>query len=334
MAKYYEELPFYDKLKNKIHAYYQTIWREKWNSNIDQAEDWLQNFHDVNSELMERERINMLFLLSKFMYFGSNELRQLLISLYRDLFKYPIVSKIRSMHGDTMDLGYLNSEFKIEENSTRFLGVGNPSESGVHMLYYFRQECNLAKDLFIDKSEIFNQKKVTDKIDDGTERTYLVSEIGNVAIRRYIFIDDFCGSGNQAETYLKDLVQSIKFYDPTIEVNYLMLFGTELGIENVRALGIFNRVETVYTIDETFKTFSENSRYFKIIPDESIDKKFSEDTASKYGSRLFRPSLGHGDCQLLLGLFHNTPDNSLPIFWSDYMLWKPIFKRYHKKYNL
>jgi hypothetical protein len=45
-------------------------------------------------------------------------------------------------------------------------------------------------------------------------------------------------------------------------------------------------------------------------------------------------ALGFGDCQLLLSMHHNTPDNTLPIIWfdEDEALWTPIFKRYNKIY--
>lgn len=330
--KFYEELPFYDKLKTKIHAYYQTIWKEKWVDGIDQAEEWLDNFADAELEELEKERVNMLYLLSKFMYFGNVELRQLLISLYRDLFKYPIIFAIRSGQGDTIDIDYINEEFNKELATTRFLGVGNPSESGVHMLYYFRQECKLSKEFFINTSDIFKTTKITEELSDKTERIFLKSEITDKNIKRYVFIDDFCGSGTQAKDYLKNLVENIKFEDKDIEVNYLMLFGTEFGVSEVRKLNMFNKVEAVFTIDETFKTFSNDSRYFKNLPDEIIDKDFSKLTALKYGTSLFYPPLGYGNCELLLGLYHNTPDNSLPIFWSEQNEWQPIFKRYHKIY--
>ena len=43
-------------------------------------------------------------------------------------------------------------------------------------------------------------------------------------------------------------------------------------------------------------------------------------------------ALGFGDCQLLLSMEHNTPDNTLPIIWfdEDEKMWRPIFKRYNK----
>lgn len=330
--KNYDALPLYDKLMNKIYAYYQTIWREKWKDGTNQAEDWLDNFVDVDMNKHDKQRINMLHLLSKFMYFGNKELRQLLRSMFRDLFKYPIVESIRKANGDTVDERIIRTGYLRELRATRFLGVGNPSESGVHMLYFFRQESQLPKNFFINTSDIFSTHIETDRTPDYKERKYLKSELSTIGIKRYVFIDDFCGSGSQATNYLKSTVENIKFEDPTIKVDYLMLFGTENGINTVRNLKIFNTVEAVFTIDETFKAFSDNSRYFNIIPDEIIDKNFSKETALEYGVNLFGQPLGYGNCELLLGLHHNTPDNSLPIFWSEKDQWKPIFKRYHKIY--
>lgn len=330
--KYFDGLPLKDRLKSKIYSYYQTIWRDKWRDNIDQTEEWLTNFSTGEDIAIEKERINMLYLLSKFMYFGNEEIRQLLLSLYRDLFKYPIIESIRKTNNDSTEIDYINEEFQKELELTRFLGVGNPSESGVHMLYYVRQECRLSRKYFINTSDIFKTTQIRKKVLGKVTRTYLKSEISNKKLNRYVFIDDFCGSGSQATDFLKNIVENIKFEIPDVEVNYLMLFGTEHGINEIKKLSLFNNVEAVFTIDETFKAFSDESRYFKIPQDDNIEKDFSKETAIKYGTSLFYPPLGYGNCQLLLGLYHNTPDNSLPIFWSEQDEWKPIFKRYHKIY--
>jgi hypothetical protein len=330
--KYYDGLPLHDRLKNKIYAYYHTIWKDKWRSEVDQAEEWLDNFSIGDDGVIEKERINMLYLLSKFMYFGNEEIRQLLISLYRDLFKYPIIESIRKSNDNTTDVSFINNEFQKELEATRFLGVGNPSESGVHLLYYFRQECQLSKMSFINASDIFKTSQKTERVTGKVTRTYLKSEINDKSLRRYVFIDDFCGSGSQASIYLKRLIENMKFEAPDIKVSYLMLFGTEFGIGEVRKLGLFDIVEAVFTIDETFKAFSKESRYFNISPGENIEKDFSKNTSLKYGRLICNTPLGYRECQLLLGFYHNTPDNSLPIFWSEKGEWKPIFKRYHKIY--
>lgn len=328
--KAYETLPIYDRLLNKIYAYYQTIWRDKLKENMHQ--EWLENFKHANDEIEQKEKLNMLYLLSKFMYFGNEELRQLLLSLFRDLYKYPIIAKIRKNNNDTIDQNFIKKEFDKELGKTRFLGVGNPSESGVHLLYYFRQQCGLSKEFFINTSDVFSFTQVVENDKDGKERRYLKSEINHKNVRRYIFIDDFCGSGQQATQYLKKTAENMKFENPNIEISYLMLFSTEVGLKEVRKIKALDVVEAIFIIDDTFKAFSDNSRYFTANLDKDIEKVFSKATATKYGTPLFDPPLGHGDCQLLFGLFHNTPDNTLPIFWSEEKNWRAIFKRYNKIY--
>ncbi len=72
-------------------------------------------------------------------------------------------------------------EYYIKElNKTRFLGVGNPSESGVHLLYYFRQENCLSEKCFINAYDIFNS--------DYSRGL----ELCDPTINHYVFVDDFC----------------------------------------------------------------------------------------------------------------------------------------------
>lgn len=322
----FEELSVEDLLKEKINIYYNSIWREKWHENL--LENWLKNF-EVD------EQVNMLYLLSKFMYFGNTEIREILHSIYRDLFKYPIIEKIRKSNSDILDTDFLNTQFNIEISKTKFLGVGNPSESGVHILYYFRQENNMQKDDFIYMSDIFKGVSKTEN-----DRDYIELEINDSEISRYIFIDDFCGSGTQVKDYLLDDLRLLKKLKPNCEINYFMMFSTDHGLKTLKELTIadnsserlFINVESIFTLDSSFKVFSENSRYFtKILPE--IDKLQSESISKIYGKKLINlHPLGYKDGQLLISFFHNTPDNVLPIFWCSSVSWLPIFKRYNKIY--
>jgi hypothetical protein len=56
--------------------------------------------------------------------------------------------------------------------------------------------------------------------------------------------------------------------------------------------------------------------------------------AEAYGTEL-EPShpLGYGDGQYAFGFYYNTPDNTLPIFWSETAGWFPVMKRYEKIYG-
>jgi hypothetical protein len=111
-----------------------------------------------------------------------------------------------------------------------------------------------------------------------------------------------------------------------------MLFGTEEGINSVKNETLFDNVATVFSIDKSFECFSDTSRYFCKSIDE-IEKDFCKEMCKKYGNELWEQHpLGYKDGQLLLSFFHNTPDNTLPVFWAENANWIPIFKRFHKIY--
>jgi hypothetical protein len=311
---------FEQQIMAKIKSLSETIWEN--HATEPDIIDWLANFKGRSCD-KNTEQLHALYLLSNFMYFGSRQIRELLRAVFRDLYKYPIVEKIRKSHGDTVDCSLIESEFTVELQKTRFLGVGNPSESGYHLLYYFRQENSLPKTNFIHAHEVFTRA--------SSGPTLLRSP----EVKRYIFIDDFCGSGQQGIAYSKDVVSFIKNLDPNSFVAYYMLFGTEAGIKRVRSGTQFDDVQTVYEIDNSFKVFSTSSRYFSE-GFQQINRETAEDICSTYG-HLLEPQnpLGFSDGQLMIGFHHNTPDNTLPIFWNDgsLFMWKPIFRRYPKIYG-
>jgi len=331
-----KEIQEKEKLEAKIKMLNETLWDYK--ALQPELEKWLANFSN------EKEKLHALYLLSKFMYFGAVPMKKLLKSLYRDLYRYPIIDSIRRNNGDTLDKNFIESAFKIEENKTRFLGVGNPSESGAHLLYFFRQENKLSKKLFIYTDEVINRN-------GGKEQLYFSD------VKHYVFIDDFCGSGSQAttDTNIKRCVSNLKRLSADIKISYLMLFATENGIDTVRKSGLYDSVEAVIELDNTYKCFDEKSRLFPSKDGFLFEKDFTREFCYRLGKPLIRSilekegfkndklenhsnyaALGWGNCQLLLGFYHNTPDNTLPIIWydEDEINWQPIFKRYNKKYNL
>ena len=276
--------------------------------------------------------------------FGSEQIRELLRALFRDLYKYPKIESIRKMNNDILDGTTLNYLFNEKLKKTRFLGLGNPSESGVHMLYYFRQENRLSKDLFIHSYEVFHRNT------SGGTLT-----LKDPSIDHYVFLDDFCGSGSQAIPYAKGIVEEIKNLNSSIKIEYLSMFSTTSSKEHIlKEIPSFNNIESVFELDNSFRCFDQDSRYFRNKM-QSIDKNFAQDFCASYGKKLMsviceldgveqskidecaeRNALGFGGGQLLIGFHHNTPDNTLPIIWFDegeYLSWKPIFRRYNKKYG-
>ncbi len=306
----------WDDLKAKIKILNETIWdrRATWPA----VEQWLANLPQDTPET-QSERLHALFLLSQFMYFGAREIRQLIRALYRDVFAYPIIEGIRRAHADTIDRRVIGPRFSSEIRATRFLGIGNPSESGTHLLYYFRQENRLPRRLFVNPHELF------------TTDAAGVRACRFPRVTRYVFLDDLCASGQQAEAYAESIVKELKTLQPSSTVHYYVLFATSGALQAIRATA-FDRVQALVELDTSFRCFDDASRYFVDAPPE-IDKEFAREFCTRYGRQLL-PShpLGYRDGQLLLGFHHNTPDNTLPIIWHDRPngRWRPIFPRYPK----
>lgn len=285
---------------------------------------WLGNFRGDARQASAVEQLHALYMLSQFMYFGAKEIRVLLKSLYRDLFFLPLAHRVKSRTSSYMEF---HAEFEREIFATRFLGVGNPSESGVHLLYYFRQENGLSKDNFLDSAQLYK----TEATSSGRQRVVRHGEI-----TRYVFIDDMCGSGETATRYSKDLLPDLVAQKPDVELHYLCLFASKDGLDIVRNDSVFGpNAEAIFELDDTYKWAFSGSRYKNGLPP-GIESDILDEIARKYGGLVWPGHpLGFGGGELLLGFFHNTPDNTLPIIWGELsngssVSWSPIFRRYPK----
>lgn len=308
----------------------ETLWDNK--AQMPRIDAWLNNFKD------ETEKEYALFLLSKLMYFNDSNIRRLLQILYKDLFRYPIIEDIRKKNNNTLNEQLIENSFKDRLKKTRFLAVGDPSESGGYLLYYFRQENRLMKQLFVNIDDVFTSNKLKEKHGD----------------LNFVFIDDICGSGMQATSNgsnVKRCVEKIRDFFLNAEISYFVLFGMTDGLNNVRNSGLYDNVEAVIEIDESYRCFGGHSRFFG--PRDEEKKQNIKTMAERYGYELAlniaerefwvkdkeaeanANKLGFKDCQLLLSMHHNTPNNTLPIIWfdEDNYNWTPIFKRYNKVYG-
>lgn len=317
-------------LEIEYEAKIRTLITHAWDKEVDwgQISAWLDNF---NGEFLveSEERIYALFALSKFMYFGKRLIREMLRSLYRDHFESPLLQRIRRNLKDSRDIVAIRSLYKQELAATKFIGVGNPSESGTHLLYYFRQVNYLPKDLFSDIAGAFQPA-----VDRQTREAIIVPR--NQDITRYVFFDDLVGSGTQVAMYLSKSLVDIRKAAPNIELKHLSLFSTTHGLEKMNEPSLFDGNSTcLFELDSTYKAFEADSRYFSRPPG-WFSLSDMRSIVEGYGARL-RPgmALGYKDGQVLLGFTHNTPDNSPPIFWDEgyRVTWKPVFLRYDKKYG-
>lgn len=318
-----ENIETAELLKKRITILNERAWEHKLNN--EGINRWLENFSGKSGLAIEAERLHALYILSQFLYFGSREVRVLLRAVYTDLFLAPLIQKVRANLDGSRDLEAIKIGLDEEIQTTRFLGVGNPSESGVHLLYYFRQENGLSKNQFADNAQIVTRNRETG------ERV-----LRDPDIKRYVFVDDVCGSGSTAVIYSEEFLRELQELGSDIEIYYFCLFANSDGMDVVRNDSAFGEnCAAVYEFDDSYKSLGDASRFFKSLP-KGIDISSARAVASTYGKLLWpHHPLGYKDGQMLLGFTHNTPDNTLPIIWMGADLnatapWIPAFKRYHK----
>jgi hypothetical protein len=310
------------ELKAKLKLLNEQLWEGRCGER--DIDSWLKNYTGLVLDPSE-EQIHALYLLSNLTYFGRREIRIMLQSMYRDLFQYPLTRSLRSGASNTTDWNVIAGLFQNELKRTRFLGMGNPAESGTHLLYYFRQENQLHKDQFVGHHQILTSSARSNSAD-----------FREPDVTRYVFIDDVCGSGQQCITYSNTLLADLKHVaaakNRAIEFQYLVLFATEIGLENARNKTDFDTVEAVHVLDDSYKAFDTNSRIYKKPPAE-ISRAIAHNIFLKYGSMLdVNHPLGYAGGQLLLAFSHNIPDNTLPVIWfdDDPSKWTAILPRYPK----
>ena len=314
--------PFYD-LQEKIKTLHDSVWEH--NADWPLVQKWLQQF-GASEDSQSNDSLHALYLLSHFIYFGTTEIRGLLRSLYRDTFRPTVITQLRRKIGGPLDRQVLRSAFEDELKSTRFVSLGNPSESSALLLYYFRQENDLSKELFANAADLFDLRAV------GSGGNVMLRD---EKIRHYVFIDDLCGSGTQGKAYSEYIVDPIKRLNSDAKCYYYTLFGIVDGLDYIRSLQRFDVVSPVVEIDHTFKCFSPESRIF-LGERAFFNRTDGQIAIYPFGARIWPAHpLGFKDGQLLLGFAHNTPDNTLPIFWfsgTEHVPWVPVFQRYHKRY--
>lgn len=215
--------------------------------------------------------------------------------LCRIVYKYFLHSI--ATDSDEIDENWLSDTLK----NVYFASMGNAADSGGLLLYHFRQEARLSMDRFFYPATI---------PDD---------ENGII-----VFVDDVTLSGGTATRFFYQNFKDKKYK----KAYYLTLFASEEAINKIEQLGIELIYSTVLT--DRDRCFTENSIMFADFPELRVQAK---QIAEHYG-RLIKPDkpLGHKDGQFCFGMEYNTPNNTLPIFWSDNN-WNPIFERKEKIHN-
>ena len=253
-------------------------------------DEWLSNFTGKALNDVKFEQQLALWLLYNFVYYNETEIRHLNKILLKK-FVHQILPQKEELS---------NNEINDILKEYLFRPLGEISESGGYMSYLFRQESNIPLEFF---------KRSEDKKHE--DYSYVV------------YIDDMTLSGKTAQGELKKDIEKYK----NAKIFLLTLIASTDAIDIISKIGV--DIINCITFDNRSKAFSNNSIIFSNLENYKNDcKKMCE----YYGKNLAgnKNSLGFENGQFLFGLAYNTPNNTLPIFWSNKNNWRPIFSRHNK----
>lgn len=293
MSDILNRFPSQDDLIKQIMHISATVWKhELTGQDID---NWLSNFTGQVFEETE-EKVIALWLLTHFVYYNQDEVRHLCRTLYKDFIHYLIEkNEIKEEN--------VNSFISSTISNYKFHHLGKGGESGAYILYYFRQQNDLA---LINFPKFVN----TDE------------ELSN----NLIFIDDVTLTGDEtSQAYL--FFNKIKIQGKNKIL--LTFIASDDAISQLSGIGV--TVISAIVLGKRNKCFDSSSEVFY---NHTTLLDSCRNMATHYGSKL-KPlhPLGYKNGQYTFGFFYNTPDNTLPIFWSEVNNWIPIVKRYDKNYK-
>ena len=225
-----------------------------------------------------------------------------------------------------------SQEYLKQKRRTLFIGLSDGSHIDL-----LRRSAELNNEQVLT-TYFISSEKIKELKDD------LIKDIPGIStFKTLILVDDFTASGSSyirkegvvfkgkltkilremcSNPELKDLYETnvsiiLQFYiacQESIEIikEYISEFQNDIGTN-------FNfMVRTVQKIENSIKLNKvEDSEIFQIIrKPEYFDSRII-DTSYEKGKH-DDPELGYNECALPLILFHNTPNNSLPVFWLNY----------------
>jgi hypothetical protein len=291
--------------EEKFFRYCSDINESIWENSISKQdiEDWIKNFKP-----QERVDVRKLAfdLLMGFIYYNESEINFLCKHAFSEYKRQKMKEGIKK----GQSIKEAENIFYDSINHTKF--IGKTGDSSGYFAYLFRQINGLPLENFINSIEEIH-----------TDTNIL------------IMVDDFIGTGDTVLNFNKILTQNGIFEKyPKIQVYYLSLIVTEDGLKSIQASN--PKCKLIYSelLSQDYKVFSENT---KVLPDYTEnDRKQAKIVCKKIGEFLEGElyELGYKNSELLIGLHHNIPDNTLPIIWSDSKDWVPIFSRKKKIYKM
>lgn len=240
-----------------------------------------------------KDRLLVLKLLEAVDYIDLNQMRRLSQKLHQQL-------KTR-----------LGDDFDIEKTRFTHFAVG---KSGGVIQYLYRQANTLSN------QSVMSFDRALSPIKMGKGK----------AVETLVVVEDFLGSGKEAEYFFERLDDALKKVDQRYKnIVFMPIIAYQEGLDLLEEkfpwLTVIPAKVPPKLLDDNHPVFSEKEQLqFKEML-EKYERLYPRDL---YPNSQVTGPFGYRDGQSMIVFSHNTPSNSLPIFWSAFDNWQPLFTRY------
>ncbi len=299
---------------------------------------WLRQFDTPEQKDCAYELVK-----NKLIYISEEEMRQIVMYSYQISMKKYLMEKTRVFcdKQKIKDVDERKKIYKYYRRSSLFLGLSD----GAHIDFFRRHNPELSNeqvfvhyDFSIGKAEDMRKEFQKESITECMKESY-GKEISS-DFDSFFLIDDFTGSGKsyirkddrgwhgKIKTFYERL-KNTGFDAKNASVHLVLYIATEKSVKNITEQVNLFTAENGYkdiTIDviQIVKPidWEVNSQLAELLK-QNYDKNMQLGKAS-YNDKHYRvgggtvPYYGFGDCSLPLVLYHNTPNNSLPILWYSW----------------
>lgn len=299
---------------------------------------WLRQFDTPEEKQMAYE-----FVKNQLIYISEEEMRQLVMYVFPLKMRKYLLDKTKTFcnKNGIDDVEERKNIYYFYRRASLFLGLSD----GAHMDFFRRQNPELSNeqvfvhyDFSTDKAKEMRSEFNEDAQVLNIKRNYL--DLAEEGFSTFFLIDDFTGSGrsfirkdeNGWHGKLNKFIELLKnngFNYKNAGIHVMIYISTEKSLDYMKEqLKIYSleeklpdiTVETVQIVKpiefekqpELLKLLEKNYRKYIEMGYKSFKDKHFEKGEGKY------PYLGFADCALPLVLFHNTPNNSLPVLWYSW----------------
>lgn len=280
---------------------------------------------------------------NKLIYISEEEMRQIVMYSYEIAMKKYLMAKTHDFcdKQKIKDIEERKKIYRYYRRSSLFLGLSD----GAHIDFFRRHNPELSNEqVFVhydfskEKADDMREEFQKENISECMKASY--AEAINSDFDSFFLVDDFTGSGKsyirkdkkgwhgKIKTFF-DRLENTGFDTKNADVHLVLYIATEKSVSNiVEQVNLFTNergyknitidaIQIVKPIDwdanpELAKLLKQNYEKNKKLGKASYnDKHFMVGEGSV-------PYYGFGDCSLPLILYHNTPNNSLPILWYSW----------------